>query len=260
MARTSLSVPRPWPDFLIMPNTGTDTKNYIEPFCRYEAANVGTNNMPFIGILNIVRNIILAAPFTWRFNRNNVNLQATGQPAGTQPGVQDYIQKITDFGFAEKATANDGTTSFEFKDMKNNEALASSTTTARPMSLSVFNDDGQSNLTFRLSAVPDIAYTVNIVYQKAPVPFVALTDPWAPIPDSFSDVYNNMCLGYYMDSCQDGRAPQYIARGIAGLLARAQGLSQMDKIIFASAYMNLDSQQIMNTLKAQQSVQAQGAR
>ena len=225
--------------------------------------------MPIVGIASIVRNTILAAPFTWRFNRNNVNLIGNDQPIplGIRKGVQDYTQSISDFGFLEKATANGpdpnnptSTTSWELKDMKNNEALASSTTQARPQSISVFNDDGANNFTFRLSAVPEQPYVINMVYQKAPVKFVNLTDGWGPIPDSFSDVYNSLCLGYYLDSCQDSRAPQYIARGIAGLLARAQGLSASDKAIFAASYMNFDSQMIINQLKTQQGQQAQAAR
>lgn len=238
-----------------MANLLSDTINYIVPFCRYQAANIGTSNMPVIGIANIVRNIILAAPFTWRFNRNNVNL--TGPVV---KGIQDYTQLISDFGFLEKVTANDGTTSWEFKDVKNNEALASSVTQARPMTISAFNDDLAGNITFRLSAVPDASYTINMVYQKAPVQFTATTDKWFPIPDSFSDVYNNLCLGYYMDSCQDPRAPQYIARGIAGLLARAQGLTATDKAVFAAAYLNFSAQQMLEMMKAQQGQQAQGSR
>ncbi len=238
-----------------MANTLQDTANFIQPFCRYQAAAIGASLQPLVGIASIVRNIVLAAPFTWRFNRNNVNI--TGPVV---QGQSDYTQNISDFGFLEKATANDGTTSWELKDMKNNEALASSTTQNRPQSISVFNDDGSNNFTFRLSAVPDQAYTVNMVYQKAPVSFVALTDAWAPIPDSFADVYNNLCLGYYMDSCQDPRAPQYISRGIAGLLARAQGLSSTDKAIFASAYMNFNAQELLTQARTQQGTQAQQAR
>lgn len=119
---------------------------------------------------------------------------------------------------------------------------------------------GNISPVFRFSAVPDKAYPVDLIYQKKPVQFVSLSDSWAPIPDSFSDIYNNLCLGYYMDSCQDGRAPQYIARGIAGLLARAQGLSNTDKAIFAASYMNFNAQQMLETLKTQQGVQAQAAR
>ena len=225
--------------------------------------------MPIVGIASIVRNTILAAPFTWRFNRNNVNLIGNDQPIplGIRKGVQDYTQSISDFGFLEKATANaqdpdnlSVTKSWELKDMKNNEALASSTTQARPQSISVFNDDGATNFTFRLSAVPEQPYVVNLVYQKAPVQFVNTTDAWGPIPDSFSDVYNNLCLGYYMDSCQDPRAPQYIARGIAGLLARAQGLTQMDKAVFAAAYMNFNASEFLTQARTQQGLQAQATR
>ena len=236
-------------------NLLSDTIAYVTPFCRYQAANIGTSNMPIIGIANIVRNIVLAAPFTWRFNRNNVNL--TGPVI---QGTQDYTQLISDFGFLEKATANDGTKTFEFKDVKNNEALASSVTTGRPEVISAFNDDLAGNITFRLSAVPDKSYTVNMVYQKAPVQFTSTTNSWFPIPDSFSDVYNNLSLGYFMDSCQDPRAPQYIARGIAGLLARSQGLTAMDKALFAASYLNFSAQQMLEMLKTQQGVQAQAGR
>lgn len=244
-----------------MGNLLSDTIAYVVPYCRYQAANIGTNGMPIIGIANIVQNLILAAPFTWRFNRNVVNLVGNAAPPlGIQQGVQDYVQSVPDFGFIEKATANDGNTSWELKDVKNNEALASSVTQARPMSISVFNDDGNGNITFRLSAVPDQTYTINLIYQKAPAQFTDTTDPWSPIPDSFSDVYNNLCLGYYMDSCQDPRAPQYISRGVAGLLARAQGLSAMDKALFAASYMNFNAQMMIEQLKAQQGQAAQGSK
>lgn len=238
-----------------MANLLADTINYISPFCRYFSPNIGINNMPIIGIANIVRQIILAAPFTWRFNRN-ANTSVT-----TVQGQQDYTKSFTDFGFLETVslTGPDGSI-FELKDVKNTEALAISSVRARPMMVAVQNDDGAGNITFRFSAVPDKTYTVNMVYQRSPVNFVNTTDPWTPIPDSFSDVYNNLCLGYYMDSCQDPRAPQYIARGVAGLLARSTGLSAMDKALFAQSYMNFAADQVLHQLKTQQGQQAQGAR
>ena len=244
-----------------MANTLQDTANYITPFSRYMQPNIGTNNMPMIGIANIVRNIMLSAPFIWRFNRNIVNL--TGPVV---QGVQDYTQSFSDFGFLEKATANDGKVSWEFTDVFNTESLASSVVSGssqnqgRPMVISVLNDDGSGNITFRLSTVPNTSYIVNLIYQKAPVQFVAMTDKWAPIPDAFSDIYNNMSLGYFLDSCQDPRGPQYIARGVAGLLARAEGLSEMDRAIFASSYMNFNSQMLLDQLKTQQAQEAAGKR
>jgi hypothetical protein len=251
-----------------MANNLQYTINFISPFCRYMSPNVGINNMPIIGIANIVRNVILAAPLTWRFNRNTVNLVGSvgSPPAGIQQGVQDYTQSFTDFGFLETATASDGKTSWQFKDIYNTETLGLSVVSgsdqgqARPMSISVYNDDGAGNITFRLSAVPDQSYSVNLIYQRAPTSFISVTDPWAPIPDAFSDIYNNLCLGYYMDSAQDPRAQQYISRGIAGLLARAEGLSEMDKLLFAQAYMNFNAQMMSEQLKTQQGRTAQGAR
>lgn len=242
-----------------MANQLQDTSNYILPFCRYQASNVGVNNMPMIGIANIVRNIILAPPLTWRFNRNSVQL--VGSTQGIQQGVQDYTQSFTDFGFLEKAVVNDGTTTWEIKDILNTEALAPSNTQARPQTISVQNDDGAGNITFRLSGVPNNSvYTIYLVYQKSPVQFTALNQGWAPIPDSYSDIYNNLCLGYYMDSCQDPRASQYISRGIASLLSKAEGLSEMDKAIFAAAYTSLDVMKIQEPLKAQQGLQAHAGR
>jgi hypothetical protein len=235
-------------------NLVQDTVNYIQTFCRYQPASIGMNNMPIIGIVNIVQNIIKAAPMQWRFNRNQVQL--TGPVVANQ---QDYSQTISDLGYLEKAVINDGTKIWEMEHVKNNEPLAPSNTIARPNSIAVQSSDGSGNYVFRLSAVPDQAYTITLVYQKAPVKFTALSDPWSPIPDAFSDIYNNLCLGYYMDSCQDSRAQQYIARGIAGLLARQSGLSLMDKALFAQAYMNLSAAELYSQLKLQQATQARGS-
>ena len=230
------------------------TIDMITPFCRYMAADIGVDNQPIVGIASTVRNIMLAAPMTWKFNRATYSFPITA-------GTQDYEVAVPSFGFLEKATLENAAGSmWAIQDIKNNEALGESTTQARPTAIAVQNDDGSGTYTFRLSAVPEAAYTVNLVYQMGPTQFTEPTDPWSPIPDAFSDIYNNLCLGYYMDSCQDPRAAQYISRGIAGLLARAQGLTSLDKALFAASYMNLDAQSIINTLKAQQGQQAQGSR
>lgn len=237
-------------------NTLQDSINYVRPFARYQAADIGVSGMPIVGIASIVRNIMLAAPFQWRFNRN------TNSSITTIIGTQDYTKLITDFGFLEAAALTEPVTGkiFEIQDIKNNMPLSPSTTQARPSAISVENDDGSNGLLFRFSAVPDKAYTVNLIYQKTAIQFSAVTDRWNPIPDSYSDVYNNLVMGYYFDSCQDSRAQMYIARGIAGLLARSQGLSEMDKALFAASYMNFGMQQMLEQLKTQQSVQAQAAR
>jgi len=307
-----------------MANELQDSMNYIRPFCRYMNPAIGGSLMPIIGIGNVVRNIILAPPMQWNFNRNQVVLPLL-------QGVQDYTQTVADLGFVEKATVQpsaavtnvagtgtiatitaanqfskgdlvtitglahtgfnvvnqtiltagptnftfaNGTTQssiadtgvaaagqiYELKSVKNNEPMAVSNQQARPELVAVESDNGSGSYVFRFSAVPDAQYQATLIYQKAPVQFAALSDLWSPIPDSFSDIYNNMTMGYYMDSCQDGRAQQYIRAGVTGLLARATGLSQMEKAIFAAGYMNLASAEILNQLRTQQGQQAQGAR
>lgn len=236
-----------------MANTLTDTINYIVPFCRYQAANIGTSNMPIIGIANIVRNIILAAPMQWSFNRGE-NTSYT-----LIKDLQDYTLAISDFGYLEAASIKDPDDGkyYEIPDILNNEALAKSTTSSRPQTISIHNITGP---VLRFSAVPNKAYPLYLVYQKVATQFSTTSNPWSPIPDTLSDVYNNMCLGYYMDSCQDPRAPQYIGRGVAGLLARQSGLSEMDKAVFAQSYMNLNSAMVTQALETQQGRQAQGVR
>ena len=241
-------------------NLLSDTINYITPFCRYMSANVGVSNQPILGIASLVRNIILAAPFQWSWNR------IYDDSVVTVVGQQDYTPDLYNFGYLEKASVQNAAGQiWEIPRIKNNEPLAKSTQQARPDALAVQinnsgTDEPSSFLTLRFSAVPDAIYQVNLIYQEAPYNFTALSNPWAPVPDSFSDVYNNMVLGYYMDSCQDGRAQQYIARGVAGLLARAQGLSEMDKALFAASYMQFDMQQMLSKLRTQQGQQAMGTR
>lgn len=241
-------------------NLLSDTINFISPFCRYMNPSIGVSLMPILGIASIVRNIILSAPFQWSWNRiyDDSVITAVGQ--------QDYQADLYNFGYLEKASLQNAAGQiWEIPRIKNNEPLAKSTQQARPDALAVqINNSGTDEvstfLTLRFSAVPDAIYQVDLIYQEAPYNFTALNNPWAPIPDSFSDVYNNMVMGYYMDSCQDGRADRYIARGIAGLLARAQGLTETDKALFAQSYMHFDMQQRINQLRAQQGQQAMGSR
>lgn len=239
-----------------MANTLQNTIDYIRPFCRYQAADIGVNSQPILGIASLVRNIVLAAPFIWDFNRNE--FVSTNPSNSTQIGVQDYIFNIPEFGYLEQAALQDPQGKWwQIDEVLNNEGLAKASVKARPTIIAVQNSDGPI---LRFSAVPDQIYLINLVYQGVADQFTATTDDWSPIPDSFSDVYNNLTMGYYMDSCQDPRAPQYITRGIAGLIARASGLSEMDKAVFAASYMSYAQAQAVSALSTQQGVQAKGQR
>jgi hypothetical protein len=209
-----------------------------------------TNSNPATTIASQVKVTILQAPFTWNFNRNQLSLSVTS-------GTQDYTQLVTDFGFVEKGSISDATTYWEIKDVKNNEPLAVSTTQARPMTLAVQTQIPGTSATFRFSAIPDASYTANIIYQKSPVLFASLTDTWSPLPDSFVvQIANTLCLAEFLNAVDDPRAFAFRQRGVAMLLARSEGLSEMDKAVFADSYIRYGIGATVSNLKAQQATQA----
>ena len=60
---------------------------------------------------------------------------------------------------------------------------------------------------------------------------------WAPIPDQYSDVYNNLFIAEAMALVDDARAQQYRQRGVAALLAKATGLTEMQRNAFAQQWL-----------------------
>jgi hypothetical protein len=85
-----------------------------------------------------------------------------------------------------------------------------------------------------------------------------LTDGWAPIPDSYSDIYNNLFLGEAFAAVDDARSQIYRQRGVAAFLAKAEGLTDTQKNIFAQQWMAQGREQSSVVLKLQQGVQAKG--
>jgi hypothetical protein len=70
---------------------------------------------------------------------------------------------------------------------------------------------------------------------------------WAPIPDQYSDVYNNLFLAEAMAAVDDARAQLYRQRGVAALFAKATGLTEMQKNIFAQQWLQRDVQRQAET-------------
>jgi hypothetical protein len=60
---------------------------------------------------------------------------------------------------------------------------------------------------------------------------------WAPIPDQYSDVYNNLFLSEAMAGVDDARAQLYRQRGVAALMAKSTGLTEMQKNAFAQQWL-----------------------
>ena len=79
---------------------------------------------------------------------------------------------------------------------------------------------------------------------------------WGPIPDSFSDIYNNLFLAEAFAAADDARTQEYRVRGIAALLSKAEGLSQMQVNAFLSQWFSTtEAQTLARTLGTQQGLQ-----
>jgi hypothetical protein len=96
---------------------------------------------------------------------------------------------------------------------------------------------------------------------EIPPPFIAtaVNGSWAPIPDSFSDIYNNLFLAEsFQDASEDAEAARYRQRGVAALLAKAEGLTQTQIDIFRQQSLARDSEQQASQLRTAQGSQARG--
>ena len=60
---------------------------------------------------------------------------------------------------------------------------------------------------------------------------------WNPIPDSFSDIYNNLYLSEVLALGDDTRAQLYRQRGVAAFLAKSTGLSEMQRNVFMQQWL-----------------------
>lgn len=235
--------------------------NFAQPFVEYLPLTFGTNNEPAVSIANEIQNTVMNAPFTWGWNRSD-NIIA-GVPVTLQAGVQDYTIALPDFGFLEKVSLIDPTDNaiWEILNVYNTASLGLADPNlnkqARPNSVCVYLVNYGTNLKLRFTGVPDKAYSVNLVYQKLPTPLTTASSPWG-IPDQYIDIYNNLFLGEVLANADDTRSAYYRQRGITTLLAKAEGLTEMQKNMFLDLYWARDRQQLASTLRTQQAQQARG--
>ncbi len=248
-----------------MATTIQNSIDFAQPFIQYSPLSVGTANQPAIGIANDVQFMVVSAPFTWGWNRNETG--PTNNPQSTVAGVQDYVFNINDFGFLEKLSLMDSNgTVFEVLNIYNTAALAIADTgvnkRARSESAAVVSVTYGTSFKLRLMAVPDQAYVMNLTYQKLVSPMTTLAGnggTWL-IPDQYQDIYNNLFIGEAMATVDDVRATQYRQRGVTALLAKAEGLSEMQKNAFLDQYwMRHGRPDLAGPLRTQQSIQARGA-
>jgi hypothetical protein len=239
-----------------MSYTLQQTINWAQTYVQYIPLTAGTGNEPAISIGNTVQSTILNAPFVWPFNRNEF-------PIVLVTGQQDYVFDVTDFAYLEKVSllSADGSDGFEVKDVYNTNilGLAATGSTAQPNAVAVKLYTPDTSIALRFLSNPDQAYTGTLTYQVIVDPFTALDDPWAPIPDSFIDIFNNLFLAEVMAVADDAREQLYRQRGIAALLSKAEGLTEMQRNVYLAQYLARGSSMTLAAqLRTQQAIQARG--
>ena len=81
----------------------------------------------------------------------------------------------------------------------------------------------------RFLSVPDQDYTSVLTYQLAPPAMLEPSSVW-PLPDQYLDIYNNLFLAEMFQASGNAvKADEYRKRGMAALISKFGGLSEMQR-------------------------------
>lgn len=233
--------------------------NYAQTYTHYSPLAVGTGNEPAISIANEIQTMITNAPFTWGWNRKEDKADLV-----TVAGTQDYTVGLTDFSFLEGVSLTDSTGAvFIVNDIYNTRSLgvgdATKNKQGRPNSASIHIVTYGTSIVLRFMGVPNDVYKATLTYQKLIPQMTTLTGAtgtWS-IPDQYLDIYNNLFLADAMANVDDMKATQYRMRGVAALLAKAEGLNDMQRNLFLEQYwMRQGRPELAGQMKTQQYIQA----
>lgn len=211
--------------------------NLAQQFVRNAPLSFVTgNNDPAFSNADWVRQFLLGPPFAWRWNRATVDITCI-------VGVSDYLTAITDFGWIEKAIIIDpenGNQSFELEVEMN---LSEETVPNQPSQVSPQFDDGEGNITFRVSPAPISPYVLRLTYQKAAGVFSLATQTWSPIPDYLSYLYNQGFLAKNLEYINDQRYVTAMQLFLQQAVSANNGLTETQMNIFLTERMNSQRQQ-----------------
>jgi hypothetical protein len=87
------------------------------------------------------------------------------------------------------------------------------------------------------------------------IPAYAVNASWFPVPDYYSDIYNWLFLSEALAITDDPRSQTYRQRGVASFLAKADGLTEMQRNAFIQQWLNYQRESQSVTLKLQQGTQ-----
>ena len=118
-------------------------------------------------------------------------------------------------------------------------SLSLETSSSRPEFISPQTEDSSGNVTFRVTAAPDKAYPVSLNVQLAAPAVTSIYQTWAPLPDFMQYIYTWGFMALIWQFADDPRATYANNKFTAGLLARADGLSDEQKNIFLNNWEEL---------------------
>lgn len=130
---------------------------------------------PTLTLANLTMSTILAPPFAWQWNRVIAAPISVTAILGT-----DYQVALPNFGWLEKATIAYVTPPVSGPSVFELEIITSAAIDSRPnrpFKICPVLDDNTGNITFRLFPTPDVAYTLSLTYQNAPVFATTLFGP-----------------------------------------------------------------------------------
>jgi len=222
---------------------------------------IGNSLEPALSSAQMVMDTILGPPFTWWWNATEVTFTCNPSVPTTVGGLtatttQDYTTPTSSFSHIEHVSVfdiNQTPPKWIELEVKNNLSLDSNPD--RPRFISPEVEDGSGNVTWRVMPAPDVNYPIAIHIQNVAPRIISINQTWSPIPDFMQYVYNWGFLALIWAFADDPRFQIANQKFVAGLLARAEGISDEERNAFLNAWHNLTGHEQM---EAQQGMQMRG--
>jgi hypothetical protein len=173
----------------------------------------------------------------------------------TSLSTQDYALAVPNFSHIEHASVLDiGATPNKWWELTVKNHLSLESSKNRPSFIGPEVEDANGNVTFRLASAPDKAYPVSIHIQLTAPAITSINQTWAPLPDFMEYIYEWGFLALIWNFSDDPRATDANNKFKAGILARAEGLTEEERNIFLNNWEAL----YMNPQTKQMGTQARG--
>jgi len=202
--------------------------------------------------------VVLTASGTQITAQVNQTTYATHADTGTLTSAttQDYTIPASTFSHIEHASVLDITkTPAKWVELKVQNELALDSIIARPTFVGPHVEDGNGNVTFRVMPAPSANFPVSVHVQLAAPQITGINSTWSPMPDFMQYIYSWGFLALIWAFADDPRFQIANQKFTAGLLARAEGLTEEERDIFLN---NWNATTGMGPAKGQQGNQARG--